>query len=66
MSYFVKRAEVQGVEGRATVTYRMLNEAQGCVAGFYSGVSLYMSTEYQIAPKGHADQEGFVVLEGTG
>ena len=65
-SYFVKLADVPGVEGRNTVTHRMLGEAQGCVYGFSSGIGVYKATEYSIAPQGHADQEGFVVLEGTG
>jgi hypothetical protein len=66
MSYFVKRKDVPGSKGSAGVTYRMLNEGNGCVAGFCSGITAYTSTEYHIAPQGHADQEGFVVLEGTG
>jgi mannose-6-phosphate isomerase-like protein (cupin superfamily) len=65
-SYFVKLADMPASAGPNAVTQRMLGPAQGCVRGFSSGVSAYTTTEYHIAPQGHADQEGFVVLEGTG
>lgn len=44
---------------------RVLDEKNGCVAGCNAGFSIYPGTEYG---KGgvHADQEGFLVLEGEG
>ncbi len=64
-SYFVRLADRQAAAPAAT-SFRMLGEAQGCVYGCSSGVADYTSTEYRIAPQGHPDQEGFVVLEGVG
>jgi mannose-6-phosphate isomerase-like protein (cupin superfamily) len=65
-SYFIKLADAPTTTAPYAVSRRMLNTAQGCVYGFSSGMADYLSTEYHIAPQGHADQEGFVVLEGTG
>jgi mannose-6-phosphate isomerase-like protein (cupin superfamily) len=65
MSYFIARKDVQGTAMPGHVSYRLLSEAHGCVAGFSSGITIYTGTEYP-ATGVHADQEGFVVMEGTG
>ncbi len=65
MTYFIHRNDVAPREGAGHTSYTMLGEAQGCVAGFSSGISIYTATEYPAAGV-HEDQEGFVVLEGTG
>lgn len=45
--------------------YKLLGEANGCVAGCRTGISVYDTSDY--APPGvHPHQEGFFVLEGTG
>lgn len=64
-SYFVKLADRQAAAPGSS-SHRMLGDAQGCVYGCSSGIGDYTATDYHIAPEGHADQEGFVVLEGTG
>jgi mannose-6-phosphate isomerase-like protein (cupin superfamily) len=46
-------------------SYPMLSEAQGCVAGVSSGITYFTECEYP-APNVHEDQEGFIVLEGSG
>ena len=65
MSYFVNRKDVQGVQMEGHVSFPMLTESHGCVAGFSSGITIYTTTEYP-TPGVHQDQEGFVVMEGTG
>jgi len=47
------------------VSYPMLDQSHGCVAGFCSGITVYTAAEYP-TPGVHEDQEGFVVMEGTG
>ncbi len=65
MSYFVNKKEVQAIQSTGHTAFPMLDEPNGCVAGFKSGISVYTATEYP-APGVHTDQEGFVVLEGRG
>jgi quercetin dioxygenase-like cupin family protein len=65
MSYFIKVADTPAIERPHAVSRRMLDAQQGCVNGFRCGITTFISTEYAIEA-GHADQEGFVVLEGTG
>ena len=65
MSYFVRKKDVDGVQMEGHISYPMLTEAQGCVAGFSSGITIYTASEYPTTDV-HNDQEGFVVLEGTG
>ena len=65
MSYFVNRRDIKGTEMPGHVSYRMLNESHGCVAGFSSGITIYTATDYPTTGV-HDDQEGFVVMEGTG
>ena len=65
MSYFVNRKGIKGLSDASHTTYPMLDETNGCLAGFSSGISLYTSTGYS-KPGVHEDQEGFVVMEGKG
>lgn len=65
MSYFVKRGEVEGIPASGHVSYPMLKEENGCVKGFCSGITIYSAADYPTTGV-HDDQEGFVVLEGTG
>ncbi len=65
MSYFMSKKDVEPIVKPGHTTYYLLTEANGCVAGFRSGITLFNSTEYP-APGKHEDQEGFVVMEGRG
>ena len=65
MSYFARKEEVTPRPGPGHVSYRLLTEKNGCVNGCYAGISVYDTTTYQ-TPGCHDDQEGFVVLSGTG
>jgi len=65
MSYFVNRTDVEPERRTGHISYPMLNESHGCLRGFSSGITYYTETEYP-APGIHEDQEGFVVMEGTG
>ena len=65
MACFVNRKDVAGVPMEGHVTYPMLDESHGCVAGFQSGITVYTTTEYPTTGV-HEDQEGFVVMAGTG
>ena len=65
MSHFVNKSDVQGVPMPGHISYPLLNESHGCVAGFKSGITVYTATEYPSTGV-HDDQEGFVVMEGTG
>jgi hypothetical protein len=65
VSYFVNRKDVVGTPREGQISYPMLGVSNGCVAGFSAGITIYTGTEYS-NPGVHADQEGFVVMEGTG
>lgn len=65
MARFIKRRDVTGNQMEGHVSYRLLDERHGCTAGCCTGISVYSTTEYPTA-NFHDDQEGFVVLEGTG
>jgi mannose-6-phosphate isomerase-like protein (cupin superfamily) len=65
MSVFVNRRDIQGLSMPGHISYPMLDVAHGCVAGFKSGITVYTATEYPSTGV-HEDQEGFVVMEGTG
>ena len=65
MSCFVSKMDINEIKGDGVSSFPMLKEAQGCVNGCCAGVSVYYTTEYK-APGMHKDQEGFIVLEGTG
>jgi len=65
MSYFVNRRQVQGTQRGGQISHPMLTPANGCVNGFSAGITFYTLAEYE-SPGVHKDQEGFVVMEGTG
>lgn len=65
MACFINKKDVQAEPHEGHITYPMLDEQHGCVAGFRSGISIYTAQEYP-TPGVHEDQEGFVVLEGRG
>jgi hypothetical protein len=65
MRYFVNRKDVKAVEFVGHVSFPLLNKENGCVAGCCTGISVYATEEYPSAGI-HDDQEGFIVLEGTG
>ncbi len=65
MSFFVDRKDVPSTQGTGQISYPMLDERHGCVNGFSAGITFYTETEYP-PPGIHEDQEGFIVLEGTG
>lgn len=50
-----------------TIGCNLLTEEDGCVNGCKCGISRYTATEYDAGGgPAHDDQEGFLVLEGTG
>lgn len=51
-------------EGKRSIKF--LTEANGCVNGCCSGVTIYSETEFDSNPGYHDNQEGFFVLEGEG
>lgn len=51
-------------EGKRSIKF--LTEANGCVNGCCSGVTIYSETEFDEHPGFHDNQEGFFVLEGEG
>lgn len=51
-------------EGRRSIKF--LTEANGCINGCCSGVTIFSETEFNPEPGFHDDQEGFFVLEGNG
>ena len=65
MERFVSINDVAGVPGPGHISYDMLDESNGCLNGCCCGVSVYTETEYQ-TPGCHDDQEGFMVLSGSG
>ncbi len=66
MSCFINCKEVNGCEETKNVmTYRLLSEKQGCTKGCCSGINYVYAEEYP-TPGVHEDQEGFLVLAGTG
>jgi len=65
MKYHVAIEEAPFSEGPGYKAFRLLDERNGCVSGCKTGISLYVSETY--GPPGvHDDQEGFVVLSGSG
>jgi len=63
---YVTLEEVKKNQGENARGYKLLTEANGCVAGCCSGISIYNSTEFNYNAGAHEDQEGFFVLEGEG
>ena len=65
MSYFTHPQNATVTTRPGTTSYQMLDATNGCVNGFSAGITLYTEPEY-LTPGVHDDQEGFIVLEGTG
>jgi len=65
MDHFASLKEAVGIAEPGHTSFSLLDEANGCVNGCCCGVSRYTETEYQ-APGCHDDQEGFMVLSGSG
>jgi len=65
MDRFVSLKEVVGVAEPGHTSFSLLDENNGCVNNCCCGVSRYTETEYQV-PGCHDDQEGFMVLSGSG
>jgi mannose-6-phosphate isomerase-like protein (cupin superfamily) len=65
MSFFVGKKPMPLVQDGKTTSYSLIDETNGCVAGFKSGIAIYASREY-LTPGVHDDQEGFIVLVGKG
>ena len=65
MKFFTRLSDVAAIPENGHTSYEMLTEANGCVAGCCTGVSIYPEIEYS-GINVHDDQEGFFVLEGSG
>lgn len=65
MKFYVNKKDVAPIQREGHHTFELLKEENGCVDGCCTGISVYTATEYPTAGV-HEDQEGFVVLEGTG
>jgi len=65
MTVHVNRKDISSIPMEGHVTYKLLDDLNGCVAGCCTGISVYSTTEYPTA-NSHEDQEGFVVLTGRG
>lgn len=65
MKYFILPDEGRTTNENGHISIELLNENNGCVAGCSSGICLYNCIEYSPASV-HNDQEGFIVLKGTG
>ncbi|MBR6571956.1 MAG: cupin domain-containing protein [Clostridia bacterium] len=65
MNHFVSLKEAVGTPEPGHISFSLLDESNGCTNGCCCGVSRYTETEYQV-PGCHDDQEGFMVLSGSG
>lgn len=66
MRYYNTKKETMEVKvGHGHSSFSLLGEEQGCMNGCCAGISYYSETEYTPIAV-HEDQEGFVVLSGTG
>lgn len=66
MAYYHKITENEKMEmGKGHGSFKVLSEEQGCTNGCCAGISFYPDTEYNEAGV-HDDQEGFLVLAGSG
>ncbi len=64
--YYQTLKNVEEVKaGNGHSSFPMLSEKNGCTNGCCAGISRYASTEYTPVAT-HDDQEGFIVLSGTG
>jgi mannose-6-phosphate isomerase-like protein (cupin superfamily) len=65
MKYYKSLKEATPAQDAGHISYDLLGEQNGCVNGCKTGISIYDSLEYG-KPGVHTDQEGFLVIEGTG
>jgi len=65
MKYFVRLKDVEATQRPYYTSQYLVNEENGCVAGCFTGISSHHRTEYPNS-QSHEDQEGFLVLQGTG
>lgn len=65
MKYYVNLKDVKEGRTEPYISYYLVNEKNGCVAGCRTGISIHCKTEYT-KQEVHEDQEGFFVLDGTG
>lgn len=65
MKYYVRLKDVKETQRPDYVSQYLVNEEHGCVAGCKTGISRHIKTEYPNSQT-HEDQEGFLVLSGTG
>ncbi|MBV7273431.1 cupin domain-containing protein [Clostridium thailandense] len=65
MNYCVRLKDVEQGRKEPYISYYLLGEKNGCVAGCRTGISIHSKTEWS-TNEIHDDQEGFLVLEGTG
>lgn len=65
MHYFATPDFGKAVLGPGHESFDLLSAENGCVNGCCAGISRYTTTQY-MAPGCHEDQEGFLVLSGTG
>jgi len=65
MKYYENKKNINPVIMEGHYSYKLLSNKNGCVSGCCSGVSVYTSNDYP-PPGVHEDQEGFMVIEGTG
>lgn len=63
--YKRKRDAEEIMAGNGHSSFPMLGKEEGCTNGCCGGISYYSSTAYTPAAV-HEDQEGFIVLSGTG
>ena len=63
---YIKLEEALAARQEGKRGVKFLTEANGCLSGCCSGVTIYSEKEFNPAPGYHDDQEGFFVLEGEG
>jgi mannose-6-phosphate isomerase-like protein (cupin superfamily) len=65
MNYYVNPKQVSPIYREGSHSFELLKEENGCVAGCCTGITVFTTAEYP-AVGVHEDQEGFIVIEGTG
>lgn len=66
MAYYKRKQDVKEImAGHGHSSFPLLGEEQGCTNGCCAGISYYSALEYTPIAV-HEDQEGFIVLSGTG
>jgi hypothetical protein len=65
MEIFVNEKDIAPVKYEDYLYKEMLGEKNGCLAGCRTGILMYTQEEYRQGGV-HEDQEGFLVLSGSG